>query len=116
MWKSLCHPNVVPLLGVPKDRSQLKFVMISVWMPNGDIREFVRTNMDVNRFKLVRFLYRILLHSLLTQPLHDFCSWPTLLGGWFISMARELSMGTSRGCVFEIQGNVSPPHDIFPPE
>lgn len=64
VWKSLSHPNVLPLLGVPKDRSQLKFVMVSEWMANGDIGEFVKTHRDANRFKLVRFLYGALLHSL----------------------------------------------------
>jgi len=80
VWKSLHHPNVVPLLGVPRDRSQLKFVMVSEWMPNGDIRGFVRTHSDANRFKLVRFLYEVLLQPFITQSPHD-RSWRTLLGG-----------------------------------
>ena len=47
----------MPLLGISEDRSQLKFVMVSEWMANGNINQFVRTHWDVNRFKLVGFLY-----------------------------------------------------------
>ena len=64
MWGSLRHPNVVPLLGVLKDRSRFEFAMVSEWMPNGKINEFVRAQRDVNRFKLVRFPYGTLLRSL----------------------------------------------------
>jgi len=66
-WKSLCHPNVLPLLGVPKDRSQFEFAMVSEWMTNGTINEFVRAHRDVNRFKLVCFPCTVLLHSLIAQ-------------------------------------------------
>ena len=52
-WKALDHPNVVPLLGIPKDRSQLKFAMVSEWMINGNINQFVKAHRDVDRFKLV---------------------------------------------------------------
>ena len=55
VWKALHHPNVLPLLGVPKDRSQFKFAMVSEWMENGTINQFVKAQRDVNRFKLVSF-------------------------------------------------------------
>ena len=66
MWGSLRHPNVLPLLGVPKDRSRFKFAMVSEWMPNGRINEFVRAQRDVNRFKLVRFPHGAVLRPLTT--------------------------------------------------
>ncbi|KAF9784386.1 kinase-like domain-containing protein [Thelephora terrestris] len=51
-WKSLRHPNVLPLLGVMmRDRC---FVMVSEWMNNGNIKEFIRDNRDVNRFELLK--------------------------------------------------------------
>ena len=50
-WKTLCHQNVLPLLGVTMHRHQ--FAMASEWMENGNINEFVRANRDVNRFELV---------------------------------------------------------------
>ena len=51
MWKALCHPNVLSLLGVTMGNNQ--FAMVSEWMTNGNINEFVRANRDANRFKLV---------------------------------------------------------------
>ena len=55
-WRFLNHQNVLPLLGVPKDNPSLKFAMVSEWMVNGTISEFVKARADVNRFKLVCFL------------------------------------------------------------
>ena len=52
-WKTLSHPNVLPLLGVKMEYQQ--FVMVSEWMENGNINEFVETHKDVNRFELVGF-------------------------------------------------------------
>ena len=53
-WKFLTHQNVLPFLGVPKNRTRFKFAMVSEWMVNGTINEFVNARTDVNRFKLVR--------------------------------------------------------------
>jgi len=50
-WKSLCHPNVLPLLGVTMGKKL--FVMVSEWMVNGNISEFTEAHRDVNRFELV---------------------------------------------------------------
>jgi serine/threonine protein kinase len=53
MWKPLDHPNVLPLLGVIM--SEIQFTMVSKWMPNGNINEFVKKCPDANRFELVSF-------------------------------------------------------------
>ena len=66
-WKAFDHPNVVPLLGVSENRSQLEFVMVSEWMANGNINQFMRAHWDANRFKLVGFLYRALPSSSVTE-------------------------------------------------
>ena len=50
-WKSLRHPNILSLLGVIMSEDQ--FAMVSEWMPNGDINQFVKAHGDVNRFELV---------------------------------------------------------------
>ena len=53
MWKTLRHPNVLPLLGVVM--SEDRFAMVSEWMANGDINQFVKAHEDLNRFKLVSY-------------------------------------------------------------
>jgi hypothetical protein len=50
-WKALQHPNVLPLLGVIM--TETTFAMVSGWMQNGSINEFVKTRQDANRFELV---------------------------------------------------------------
>ena len=52
-WKTLCHPNVLPLLKVTMDDAQ--FVMISDWMVNGNVTEYIGKHGDTaDRFGLVR--------------------------------------------------------------
>ena len=53
-WKSLHHPNVLPLLGVTM--SDNLFAMVSEWMVHGNITQFVKLHGDVNRSKLVGFV------------------------------------------------------------
>ena len=50
-WKTLQHPNVLPLLGVTMD--DFYFAMVSEWMTDGNINEFIKANRDMNRFELV---------------------------------------------------------------
>jgi len=52
VWKALHHPNVLPLLGVTMTED--RFVMVSEWMGNGNINEFVKENLDTDRLGLVR--------------------------------------------------------------
>ena len=53
-WMTLCHPNVLPLLGVTM--GEYHFAMVSEWMASGDINKFIRAHRDANRFELVRFM------------------------------------------------------------
>jgi len=50
-WKLLHHPNVLSLLGATMANRQ--FVMVSEWMINGSIREFIEAHQDANRYELV---------------------------------------------------------------
>ena len=59
-WKSLRHPNVLPFLGVSVTENE--FAMVSEWMPNGNINEFVAARQDANRFELVSLPFEFL-HS-----------------------------------------------------
>ena len=51
MWRSLQHPNVLPLVGVTMSETQ--FTMISDWMANGNINDFAKAHPDTNRLELV---------------------------------------------------------------
>jgi len=51
-WRTLHHPNVLPLLGVTMSGNQ--FAIVSEWMENGNINEFVKVHTNVNRLELVR--------------------------------------------------------------
>ena len=44
---------MLPLLGVMMIDDQL--TMVSEWMVNGNINEFIKAHRDANRFDLVRF-------------------------------------------------------------
>ena len=66
-WKALRHPNVLPLLGVIM--TETKFAMVSEWMSNGNINEFVTAHQDANRFELVSSLFK----PLQSSPVGDDC-------------------------------------------
>ena len=51
-WKTL-HPNVLPLLGVTMTGN--KFVMVSKWMVEGNINEFIKVDTSVDWLELVCF-------------------------------------------------------------
>ena len=53
MWSTLCHPNVLPLLGVIM--AETRFSMVSEWMVKGNINEFVKADPDADRLELVGF-------------------------------------------------------------
>ena len=55
-WKTLHHPNVLSLLGVTMADYQL--AMVSDWMFNGNINEFVKAHRGVNLFELVGSYFR----------------------------------------------------------
>ncbi|KAF9649102.1 kinase-like protein [Thelephora ganbajun] len=50
-WKYLRHPNILPLLGVTVSGTQL--MMVSEWMENGNINEFVQKDRSTNRTALL---------------------------------------------------------------
>jgi len=51
MWKRISHPNIVPFLGVSEAPAPLS--MVSEWMPNGNVRDFIGKNPDTSRLQLV---------------------------------------------------------------
>jgi len=53
-WKNLSHPNVLNLIGVPDTLEDGRFSMVSEWMVNGNITEYVRSHAG-NHPKLVGY-------------------------------------------------------------
>ena len=74
-WKTLRHPNVLPLLGVSMDNGE--FAMASNWMINGNINQFVEVDWAANRFELVGHLCR---RSLRISFFGDYCLNPIVQG------------------------------------
>lgn len=52
LWRVLHHPNVLPLLGVTMTEN--RFVMVSEWMKNGNIVEYLERNPHGDRPELLR--------------------------------------------------------------
>ena len=61
MWSALRHPNVSPFLGVTMTGTQ--YVMVSEWMTNGNINEFVKVHPDADQLKLVSLPFDALLYQ-----------------------------------------------------
>ena len=61
-WRSLRHPHVLPLVGVTMTETQ--FTMVSEWMVNGNINDFVKAHPDIDRLGLVGFSLKSLPPSL----------------------------------------------------
>ena len=57
MWKALRHPNILPLTGVMMSEGQ--FAMISDWMVNGNINDFIKKRPDTNRTRLVGSVFEV---------------------------------------------------------
>ena len=56
-WKTLCHQNVLSLLGATMTED--KFVMVSEWMAKGNINEFVKADAKADRVGLVRLSFMV---------------------------------------------------------
>ena len=64
LWGTFSHPNILKLVGVQDGTNGRQFAIVSEWMSNGNIMEFIENN-PANRLDLVRgitfprhFLYR----------------------------------------------------------
>ena len=97
-WKALQHPNVLPLLGVIM--TETTFAMVSEWMPNGNINQFVTAHQDANRFNLVSSPPRLLQ----PLPVTDNYIAPVVMRrrrGPDLYAVREWPTGILKGCVFK---------------
>ena len=67
MWGALHHPNVLPLLGATATGAE--FAMVSEWMANGNINEYIKAHPGADRLGLVGPPSEIILpRSLLISP------------------------------------------------
>lgn len=51
VWKHLDHPNVLPLLGVNMELFKPSFCLVSPWMQNGNLLDYLEKNPTHNRLK-----------------------------------------------------------------
>ena len=76
IWRRLSHPNVLPVLGVSPKLFPL--CIVSEWMIDGNIMDFVSKHPEVNRLRLVReisvFLSRILKYPVSSRKQRKDCS------------------------------------------
>ena len=49
----MSHPNILRLLGVSMSKNPRHFRIISEWMPNGNVMEYISSNLEANRWRLV---------------------------------------------------------------
>ncbi|PBK74604.1 kinase-like protein [Armillaria solidipes] len=49
VWKQLCHPNILPFLGVSEDLFAPSYCLISPWMINGNIMSYLEAHPDHDR-------------------------------------------------------------------
>ncbi|KAJ7585003.1 kinase-like domain-containing protein [Mycena floridula] len=49
VWKQLDHPNVLPFLGVNVELFAPSFCLVSPWMSNGNLRQFLHRNPNFDR-------------------------------------------------------------------
>lgn len=54
-WKYLSHPNVLPFLGISE--TLFAFSIISPWLLNGNIAEYIRNHEGVDRVYLVSYCH-----------------------------------------------------------
>lgn len=52
-WKHLSHPNVLPLIGICVLADPRRFLILTEWMPNGNVIQYARFNPRANRLRLV---------------------------------------------------------------
>ncbi|KAF9022764.1 kinase-like protein [Hymenopellis radicata] len=69
LWRQLRHPNVLPFLGVRDDLFSPSFCLISPWMINGNIMEFLRKHPEHDRFQSIAEAIDYL-HTLDPQIVH----------------------------------------------
>jgi len=90
MWKHLRHPNVIPFLGATLDPPQL----VSSWILNRGLMEYVTVHPEKNRLGLVSSLLAVS-----GEVFIFFASYMMSLKAWTTSIRTVLFTGISEGYV-----------------
>lgn len=54
LWRQLCHPNILPFHGIfYSDSVRSQICLVSPWMEEGNIREYLKKNPTTERMPLV---------------------------------------------------------------
>ncbi|KAJ7575155.1 kinase-like domain-containing protein, partial [Mycena floridula] len=53
VWKQLHHPNVLPFLGASEDLFPPSFCLISPWMTNGNLIDYLKDHPEHDRFEAI---------------------------------------------------------------
>lgn len=72
LWRKLEHPNVLPFLGICRDEFAPQMALVSHWMENGNLAEYLNENQSADCLKLAIGVARGLdyLHGLKPQIIH----------------------------------------------
>ncbi|KAF8998572.1 kinase-like domain-containing protein [Cyathus striatus] len=54
VWRQLNHPNVLPFLGANDQMFHQRFCLVSPWMENGNIMQFLERHPNHDRFKAIQ--------------------------------------------------------------
>ncbi|KAF9450900.1 kinase-like protein [Macrolepiota fuliginosa MF-IS2] len=113
LWANLLHDNVLPFYGVFRlDEPAQRLCLVSPWMKNGNLREYLKAQPDAPRILLIRDVVEGLLHLHRVKIVHGDLKAQNILvsdnghaliadfGLSTIAMTatRGISSGTSTGC------------------
>jgi len=93
-WKHLTHPNIFPLLGISMSTEPHHLLILSEWMPNGNVMVYAKSNPEANRLRMASLLAISLRPPppLINHPssLRSCPVWPTFTGsGSFTVTSKE---------------------------
>lgn len=69
MWSKAKHPNVHELMGLMMFQGHLG--MVSLWMKNGNVHEYIEGHPDANRYQLVGLLRQYKPHQANFKSVHS---------------------------------------------
>ncbi|KZO97534.1 kinase-like protein [Calocera viscosa TUFC12733] len=129
-WSLLSHENIIPLHGVGADLASQRLCLLSQWMPQGNIRQYLSQHPDADRQQFMQGIARGLtyLHELVPPIVHGDLkgnnvlispSLQPLLSDFGLSTSLSLEQGRGEaGSSSYVGGNArwAPPERLTPEE